>query len=147
MPKKSVQATTQSGSGEHLLGTWQSAGLSMAVIVTAAWYGLGALVGVAVMAPVIYALARLRAHAPEARNIAELIGATLGPRVGTAAGIVQLCAYLVLAAKFATVLGLHLVQLFLPGADPAEIVSWLPAGAVVAAILAGVTACMAPTRA
>lgn len=134
------------GSTASPLGTWQAAGLSMAVIVSAAVHGLGALIGAAVMVPVIYALARLRAHAPTARNTAELIAATLGRRAGTAAGIVQLCAYLVLGAKFATTLGLELLQLFSPGEDPAKIVSWLPVAAVGAAVVVGAAACGVPTR-
>ncbi|OBB92095.1 hypothetical protein [Mycobacterium sp. 852002-40037_SCH5390672] len=149
MPKKSLPAPAQpeSGSGESVLGTWQAAGLSMAVIVSAVVYGLGALLGAAVTIPVIYALVRLRAHAPNAHSTAEMIGATLGRRAGTAAGIVQLCAYVVLAAKFATTLGLELVQLFSSTEDPAQIVSRLPLGAVVAAVAAGATVCLAPTRA
>ncbi|GAB1811621.1 hypothetical protein MUNTM_06590 [Mycobacterium sp. MUNTM1] len=118
----------------------------MAVIVSAAVHGLGAVVGAAVMVPVIYALARLHAHAPNARNTAELIGATLGPRAGTAAGILQLTAYLVLAAKFATTLGLELLQLLSPGVDPATIVSWLPVAAVGTAAAVGAAACRFPSR-
>lgn len=131
MPKRSLlaQARPESGSGEYVLGTWRAAALSMAVIAPAAWYGLGALLGAAVMIPVIYALARLRRHAPQARSTAELIGAMLGRKAGTAAGIVQLLAYLVLAAQFAATLGLQLLQLLSPGDDPAAIVSWLPVGA------------------
>ncbi|MCG3243530.1 hypothetical protein [Mycobacterium avium] len=140
MPKRSLlaQARPESGSGEYVLGTWRAAALSMAVIAPAAWYGLGALLGAAVMIPVIYALARLRRHAPQARSTAELIGAMLGRKAGTAAGIVQLLAYLVLAAQLAATLGLQLLQLLSPGDDPAAIVSWLPVGA---------TACWASTRA
>lgn len=140
MPKKSLlaQARPESGSGEYVLGTWRAAALSMAVIAPAAWYGLGALLGAAVMIPVIYALARLRRHAPQARSTAELIGAMLGRKAGTAAGIVQLLAYLVLAAQFAATLGLQLLQLLSPGDDPVAIVSWLPVGAA---------ACWASTRA
>ncbi|MGV0038774.1 hypothetical protein [Mycobacterium colombiense] len=148
MPKKMLRANPRPGSGSKKspLGTWQAAGLSMAVIVSAAVHGLGAVVGAAVMVPVIYALARLHAHAPTARNTAELVGATLGRRAGTAAGIVQLCAYLVLAAKFAATLGLELLQLFSPGEDPASIVSWLPVAAVGAVVVVGAAACVLPTR-
>lgn len=148
MPKKMLRANPRPGSGSKKspLVTWQAAGLSMAVIVSAAVHGLGAVVGAAVMVPVIYALARLHAHAPSARNTAELIGATLGPRAATAAGIVQLCAYLVLAAKFAAYLGLELLQLFSPSKDPAGIVSWLPVVAVGSAIFVGAAACVSPTR-
>ncbi|OBF63724.1 hypothetical protein A5753_02330 [Mycobacterium sp. 852002-51971_SCH5477799-a] len=149
MPKKSLLASPhpETGSGEALLGTWRAAALSMAVIASAAWYGLGALLGAAVMIPVIYALARLRGHAPDARSTAELIGATLGPKAGTAAGIVQLLAYLVLAAKFAATFGLQLLQLFSPADDPAAIVSWLPAAAAAAALVVGAATCWTSTRA
>lgn len=148
MPKKMLRASPRPGSAakESQLGTWQAAGLSMAVIVSAAVHGLGAVVGAAVMVPVIYALARLRAHAPNARNTAELIGATLGRRAGTAAGAAQLCAYLVLAAKFATTLGLELLQRFSPSEDLATTISWLPVAAVGAAVVVGAAACRCPTR-
>ncbi len=130
-----------------MLGTWRAAALSMAVIASASWHGLGALLAAAVMIPVIYALARLRRHAPEARSTAELIGATLGHKAGTAAGIVQLLAYLVLAAKFAATLGLQVLQLISPGEDPVRIMSWLPVGAAGAALVVGAAACWASTRA
>ncbi|OBI41182.1 hypothetical protein, partial [Mycobacterium colombiense] len=148
MPKKMLRANPRPGSGSKMsaLGTWRAAGLSMAVIVSAAVHGLGAVIGAAVVVPVIYALARLHAHAPNARNTAELIGATLGRRAGTAAGILQLCAYLVLAAKFATTLGLELLQLFSPSGDLPRIVSWLPVAAVGAALVIGAAACGFPTR-
>lgn len=148
MPKKSsgAQAQPGTGSGERVLGTWQAAGLSMAVIVSAAQYGLGALLGAAVVVPVIYALARLRRYAPHARSTAELVGATLGPKAGTAAGIVQLLAYVVLAAKFATALGSLLLLQFSSGEDPVEIFSWLPVAAAGAAIVVGAIVCWASTR-
>lgn len=148
MPKKSLPAPArpEQGSVEPVLGTWRAAALSMAVIASAAWYGMGALLGAAVMIPVIYALARLRGHAPHARSTAELIGATLGPQAGTAAGIVQLLAYLVLAAEFAATLGLQLLQLLWPDHDPVKIVSWLPVGAAVVAVVVGAVACWASTR-
>ncbi|WP_406816714.1 hypothetical protein [Mycobacterium sp. M23085] len=147
MPRKMLRAKPrqESGSKKPALGIWRAAGLSMAVIVAAAVHGLGALVGAAVVLPAIYALARLHAHTPDARNTAELIGATLGRRAATAAGIVQLCAYLVLAGKFATTLGLELLQLFSPSEDPVRIVSWLPFAAVGAAVVVGAAACGSPT--
>lgn len=66
MPKKSLRppARPESGPDDPLLGTWQAAGLSMAVIASAAADGLGALLGAAIVTPVIYALTRLRAYAP-----------------------------------------------------------------------------------
>ena len=148
MPKKSLEAQTQpeTGSGERVLGTWQAAGLSVAVIVSAAQYGLGALLGAAVMVPVIYALARLRRYAPHARNTAELVGATLGPKAGTAAGTVQLLAYVVLTAKFATALGSLLLLQFSSGEDPAENFSWLPVAAAGTAVVVGAIVCWASTR-
>lgn len=149
MPKKSLPAPArpETGSGEPVLGSWRAAALGMAVIASAAWYGLGALLGAVVMMPVIYALARLRGHAPDARSTAELIGATLGRTVGMAAGIVQLIAYLVLAAQFAATLGLQLLQLLWPDQDPVKTVSWLPAGAAIVAVVVGAAACWASTRA
>lgn len=149
MPKKSLRPSPhpESGSEGPLLGTWQAAGLSMAVIASATVYGLGALLGAAVVIPVIYALTRLRAYAPDARSTAELIGATLGPRAGFAAGVVQLFAYLALAAKFAIALGVVVLLRFSSGADPAKVVPWLPIGALVAAVAVGAVVCWGSTRA
>ncbi|MCA2266155.1 hypothetical protein A5626_24765 [Mycobacterium marseillense] len=149
MPKKSLrpQAQPESETERPLLGTWQGAGLSMAVIASAAAYGLGAVLGAAVVIPVIYALARLRAYAPDARSTAELIGAALGPRAGFAAGVIQLFAYLGLAAKFAITLGVLVLMDFSSGADPATVVSWLPVGALVAAVAVGAVVCWVSTRA
>lgn len=148
MPKKSLRAPANPESGPEgpLLGAWRAAGLSMAVIASAAVYGLGALLGAAVVLPVIYALTRLRAHAPHARSTAELIGATLGPRAGFAAGVIQLLAYLALAAKFAITLGAVVLLHFSSGDDPATVVSWLPVGALVAAVAVGAVVCWTSTR-
>ncbi|BBY11620.1 hypothetical protein [Mycobacterium marseillense] len=149
MPKKSLrpQAQPESGTQGPLLGTWQGAGLSMAVIASAAAYGLGAVFGAAVVIPVIYALTRLRAYAPDARSTAELIGAALGPRAGFAAGAIQLFAYLALAAKFAITLGVLVLMDFSSGTDPATVVSWLPVGALAAAAAVGAVVCWVSTRA
>lgn len=148
MPKKPLRAPANPESGPEgpLLGAWRAAGLSMAVIASAAVYGLGALLGAAVVLPVIYALTRLRAHAPHARSTAELIGATLGPRAGFAAGVIQLLAYLALAAKFAITLGAVVLLHFSSGDDPATVVSWLPVGALVAAVAVGAVVCWTSTR-
>lgn len=118
----------------------------MAVIASAAVYGLGALLGAAVVMPVIYALTRLRAYAPHARSTAELIGATLGPRAGFAAGVIQLLAYLALAAKFAITLGAVVLLRFSSGDDPATVISWLPVSALVAAVAVGAVVCWTSTR-
>ncbi|MEE3750652.1 hypothetical protein [Mycobacterium intracellulare] len=149
MPKKSLRPPAQPESGPQgpLLGTWRAAGLSMAVIASAAADGLGALLGAVIVIPVIYALTRLRAYAPHARSTAELIGATLGPRAGFAAGAIQLLAYLALAAKFAITLGAVVLVDVSSGDDPAKVVSWLPVGALVAAIVVGAVVCWASTRA
>ncbi|WP_236723993.1 hypothetical protein [Mycobacterium avium] len=147
MPKRRTQPLgAQATDGDRLVGTYQAAALSVAVIVSAIFYGLGALLAAAVVIPVIYGLARLRAHTPDARNTAEMIGATLGPRAATAAGIIQLCAYLALAAAFSGGLGLQLLHLVSPNAAPAAVLAWLPAGAVAAAAVGGTTVCLASTR-
>jgi hypothetical protein len=57
-----------------------------------------------------------------------------------------LLAYLVLAAEFAATLGLQLLQLLWPDHDPVKIVSWLPVGAAVVAVVVGAVACWASTR-
>lgn len=149
MPKKSLRPPVrpESALDGPLLGTWQAAGLSMAVIASAAADGLGTLLGAAIVTPVIYALTRLRGYAPHARSTAELIGATLGPRAGLAAGAIQLLAYLALAAKFAIALGALLLVDFSSGEDPAKVVLWLPVATVVAAVVVGAVACWVSTRA
>lgn len=148
MPKKPLRppAPPESGPNGPLLGTWQAAGLSVAVIASAAADGLGALLGAVTVIPVIYALTRLRAYAPHARSTAELIGATLGPRAGFAAGAIQLLAYLALAAKFAGALGAVVLVDFSSGDDPAKVVLWLPACALVAALAVGAVVCWVTTR-
>ncbi|OBH38284.1 hypothetical protein A5690_04790, partial [Mycobacterium intracellulare] len=148
MPKKSLRppAPPESGPNGPLLGTWQAAGLSMALIASAAADGLGALLGAVTVIPVIYALTRLRAYAPHARSTAELIGATLGPRAGFAAGAIQLLAYLALAAKFAVALGAVVLVDFSSGDDPAKVVLWLPVCALVAALAVGAVVCWVTTR-
>lgn len=76
-----------------------------------------------------------------------MIGATLGPRAGLAAGAIQLLAYLALAAKFAIALGALLLVDFSSGEDPAKVVLWLPVAAVVAAVVVGAVVCWVSTRA
>lgn len=148
MPKKSLRAPANPESRPEgpLLGAWRVAGLSMAVIASATVYGLGALLGAAVVMPVIYALTRLRAYAPHARSTAELIGATLGPRAGFAAGVIQLLAYLALAAKFAITLGAVVLLQVSSGDDPATVISWLPVSALVAAVAVGAVVYWTSTR-
>jgi ethanolamine permease len=151
MPKRPVRPipagiTPSAASDARPLGTWQAGGLVLAVIASALFFGLGALLGAVVTLPVIYALARLRAYAPQARSTAELIGSTLGPKAATAAGIVQLVAYLVLASKFSATLGLPLLQLLSPH-DPAAVGNWLPLVAVVPAVAATAVAYLVRSRA
>jgi ethanolamine permease len=151
MPKRALRTippgiTPSAASDARPLATWQAGGLVLAVIASALFFGLGALLGAVVTVPVIYALTRLRAYAPQARSTAELIGSTLGPKAATAAGIVQLVAYLVLASKFSATLGLPLLQLLSPQ-DPAAVGKWLPLVAVVPAVAATAVAYLLRIRA
>lgn len=72
----------------------------------AARQGLGTLVGAAIVAPIVYALVRLRRHAPEAASTADLVGSTLGPRGATFAGTLQVTGYVLVAVTAAQLFGL-----------------------------------------
>lgn len=87
------------------LAGWQATGLALAVICIAATRGLGPLLGAAIFAPVIYALVRLRANAPDATSTAGLVAAGLGPRAGAFTGILQLIGYALLAITSAQTVG------------------------------------------
>ncbi|KAA0097743.1 hypothetical protein CIW49_18095 [Mycolicibacterium sp. P1-18] len=93
------------------LAGWQATGLALAAAAMANRAGLGALVGAALLAPIVYALVRLRSHAPQAPSTAELVGSTLGLRAAAAAGILQVTGYALIAVTAAQAFGLMWVPL------------------------------------
>lgn len=145
MPKKQLTdslALDDAAPSPGLAG-WQATGLALAVAAMAARAGLGALVGAVLLAPIVYALVRLRRHAPDARSTAELVGSTLGPRGAAFAAVLQLTGYVLVAVTAARVFGLVWVprqvtdDLF----TPVQVNHWLwslwaVATIVVAAVLA-----------
>lgn len=114
VPKIRVPVGSTSGVGE--LATWQAVSLSLAVTGWAAFRGVGVVVGALLMIPVIYSFARLHNNAPHVQSTSDLVGSVLGPRTASAAGLIQLVAYVLAAAAAAARLGL-MVQLLTTG-DP-----------------------------
>ena len=96
MPKKQLTDSIPLGdaAASNGLAGWQATGLCVAAVaMTGASGGLGGLLGAVFFAPVIYALVRLRRHAPGAVSTAGLVGSTLGRRAAALAGGVQILAY------------------------------------------------------
>lgn len=134
VPKIRVPVAATAGVGE--MATWQAASLSLGVIGWATFRGVAVLVGALLFAPVIYAFTRLHNHAPGVRSTSDLVGSTLGRRTASAAGLIQLTAYVVAAAAAAARLGL-VVQLFVGDGDIGTRIWWAVV-AVSAVIVAGV---------
>ena len=144
MPKKQLTdslALDDAAPSPGLAG-WQATGLALAAAAMAARAGLGALVGAVLLAPIVYALVRLRRHAPNARSTAELVGSTLGPRGTAFAGILQVTGYVLIAVTAAQFIGMVFVpqQATTDPFSPIEPNHWLwslwaVAAIVVAAVL------------
>lgn len=83
------------------LADWRTTALCLAAVCAGASTGLGALFGAAMFAPVIYALARLRAHAPNATSTATLVAATCGPQAGGFTKALQVTGYALVAVESA----------------------------------------------
>ena len=90
-----------------------AAGLSLAVIGVATQFGRFAVFAALLLAPMVYVFSRLRGHAPQARTTSDLVGAVLGERFGVFAGLIQLVAYMLLAAKFARLFAMSMRGTFL----------------------------------
>lgn len=88
-----------------LLTDWQTAGLCLAAVCVGVTKGLGSLFGAAVLAPVVYALVQLRAHAPAATSTASLVAATFGFQVGAFARALQVIGYTLLTVAAAQGVG------------------------------------------
>jgi ethanolamine permease len=122
-----------------------AAGLSLAVIGVATQFGRLAVFAALLLAPMVYVFSRLRGHAPQARTTSDLVGAVLGERSGVFAGLIQLVAYMLLAAKFARLFAMSMRGTFL--AVQANVPSgWFVFGAIAAAVAAGVLIYQLSTR-
>lgn len=138
VPKKRIAASAGYTAEWVGLSGWQATGLSLAVAGPAVSSGLGALLGAALVAPVIFALVRLRAHASAASTTAGLVGGTLGSRAAGFTGGLQVVAYTLLAVAAAQAVGLA-SSVWLTGEDPFG--SWLwPLFSVAAVAIAGFAA-------
>lgn len=119
--------------------------MSLAVIGVATQFGRFAVFAALLLAPMVYVFSRLRGHAPQARTTSDLVGAVLGERFGVFAGLIQLVAYMLLAAKFARLLAMSMRGTFL--AVQANVPSgWFVFGAILAAVAAGVLIYQLSTR-
>jgi len=145
VPKKQLTdalALDESPQDAPTLAGWQATGLALAAAAMAARAGLGALIGAVLVAPIVYALVRLRRHAPEARSTSGLVGSTLGPRGAAFAGVLQVTGYAVIAVTAAQTFGLVWTPIDvtddLDGAvqvNPWLWSTWAVAAIVVAAVL------------
>jgi ethanolamine permease len=135
---------------DNRLAGWQAAGLTLAVISVTAFQGLGALAGVVLLGPVLYAFTRLRAHSPTARSTADLVGGVLGGRAAAFTGAVQTAGYTLLAAAVVPAAGVGIVFLT-PNtfaAPEALVTSWWPtAASVILVAVAGLLAYVLTARA
>lgn len=93
------------------LAGWQATGLCLAAASVAATGGLGILLGAVLLAPVIYALVRLRGQAPDAASTADLVGSTLGRRATTFTRIAQVTGYSLLAIACAQAITLPILPI------------------------------------
>ena len=131
------------------LASWQATGLALAAAAMAARAGLGTLVGAVLLAPIVYALVRLRTHAPEARSTPQLVGSTLGLRGAVVAGILQVTGYVLIAVTAAQVFGLVWTPRTVTDDlyDPVQVNPWLwSLWAVAAIVVASVLVYALPGR-
>lgn len=145
MPKRAVSGTLPPQYSRPALQPWRATGLSLAVIASAAFNGVGTLCAAIVATVVIYALVRLHRHAPQSASTGDLVASTLGRAAGRFTSLVQLVAYAVLGVGAAAALGL---QPLTGVADPATALTswWWPAWAVIVVIIAAATVAQVTTR-
>lgn len=145
---KSARAAARSAAADHAppVPMWCAVGLSLAVIGSAAFNGVGVLCATVLVAVVIVALTRLHASAAGAATTSELLGSVLGPVSARFTGLVQLAAYAALGVGAAVSLGLQ--PLGMAGVDPETVLtSWLwPMWAGIGVIVAGTLVAVLPTR-
>lgn len=145
MPKRAVSGPEQSGYVPAPLQPWRATGLSLAVIASAAFNGIGTLCAAIVAAVVIWALVRLHRQAPRSASTGDLVASTLGAMAGRFTSLIQLVAYAVLGVGAAAALGL---QPLTGVVDPATALAswWWPAWSVTAVVAAAAIVAQVPTR-
>jgi ethanolamine permease len=127
------------------LGTWVAAGLSLAVIGLAARFGQLAVYAAVLLAPMVYVFGRLHAHEPQAQSTSDLVGALLGARLGAFTGLIQLVAYMLLAVKFARLVGVSLSGA-LGVVNTRTPSGWVAVAAIAAVVVAGILVQRMSTR-
>jgi ethanolamine permease len=149
MPKWVVRDAAVTSAGWSSLATWWAAALSLAMLTTAFTNGVGALGGGVALIAVIWSLARLRSRGPAARSTSDLVGVVLGDRASTMVALLQMCAYLFLAANAAAGMGLVVSRLSPGITDPLDDPDgwWWPAWSAVAVLVAAVVVYTVSTRA
>lgn len=145
MPKNRIAAWPGDTTPWIGLAGWQATGLSLAVASWAMFAGLGALLGALLLAPVIFALVRLRDHAPTARSTAGLVGTTLGGRFAAFTGALQIVAYTLLAVNAAQTVGLQLTLWAVKDPGVLDTALW-PLCSVALAAAAGLATYLLPDR-
>ncbi|MHC9294435.1 hypothetical protein ACRCUN_18370 [Mycobacterium sp. LTG2003] len=146
MPKRAVSGREQPGYVPAPLQPWRATGLSLAVIASAAFNGIGTLCAAIVAAAVIYALVRLHRDAPQSPSTGDLVASKLGSMAGRFTSLIQLVAYAVLGVGAAAALGL---QPLTGVADPETALAswWWPAWSVTTVVAAAAIVAQLPTRA
>ncbi|OCB15388.1 hypothetical protein A5717_07830 [Mycolicibacterium porcinum] len=148
MPKWDVRDAVATHADSSTLATWWAAALSLAMLTTALANGAGALGGGVALIAVIWSLARLHSRAPTARSTSDLVGAVLGDRASTMVALLQMCAYLFIAANVAAGVGFVLAGASPWVRDPLDDPDgwWWPSWAAVAVLVAAVVVSMVSTR-
>lgn len=145
MPKRAVSDPAQHGYTPAPLQPWRATGLSLAVIASAAFNGVGTLGAAIVAAVVICALVRLHRHAPQSPSTGDLVASTLGAMAGRLASLIQLVAYAGLGVGAAAALGLQPLT-GVPDPETALASWWWPAWSVTAVVIAAAVVAQLSTR-
>ncbi|MGB3483548.1 MAG: hypothetical protein WBB07_15200 [Mycobacterium sp.] len=126
------------------LANWQVAGVTLAAIGSAVFGGVATLIGTLLLAPVVYALARLHSSYPQARCTSELIATPLGARFGHVTSTLQIVAYTLLAVGAARTAGLWLTAVVFN--KPEQVTGWpWPVFSLAALLVAAVVVYALPT--
>jgi hypothetical protein len=147
MPKKMVAGQGEAGVGLGVtaLPTWQTTGLSLAVIVGHVFNGSGAILFGLLSVGVIWTLHRLHTHAPGSRTTADLIASVSGAAPAPAIAIIQFVAYVLIGAYTAKGIA-SMALIWMTGPDT-TIPDWsAPLFALTAAVVGAVLVGALPTR-
>jgi hypothetical protein len=147
MPKKMVAGQGEAGGGLGVtaLPTWQTTGLSLAVIVGHVFNGSGAILFGLLSVGVIWTLHRLHTHAPGSRTTADLIASVSGAAPAPAIAIVQFVAYVLIGAYTAKGIA-SMALIWMTGPDTTVPDLSGPGLAVTAAVVGAVLVGALPTR-